>query len=104
MVLFLVLLLRVMSLLQKKSTKNHHTQSHLSLLLSLTCVSLRLFSLHFVREEKKKFKTLLSLSLLLWRHTQSSSVACGGKVVGGGGGVCVPKSTLSHSHSLTLTL
>jgi hypothetical protein len=31
-------------------------------------------------------------------------VACGGKVVGGGGGVCVPKSTLSHSNSLTLTL
>jgi hypothetical protein len=75
MVLFLVLLLRVMSLLQKKSTKNHHTQSHLSLLLSLTCVSLRLFSLHFVREEKKNSK-LFSLSLffcggilkvLLWR-------------------------------------
>jgi hypothetical protein len=75
MVLFLVLLLRVMSLLQKKSTKNHHTQSHLSLLLSLTCVSLRLFSLHFVREEKKKNQNS-SLSLffcggilkvLLWR-------------------------------------
>jgi len=26
------------------------------------------------------------------------------KVVVGGGGVCVPKSTLSHSHSLSLTL
>jgi hypothetical protein len=102
MVVFLVLLLRVMSLLQKKSTKNHHTQSHLSLLLSLTCVSLRLFSLHFVREEKKKNSKLFSLSLffcggilkvLLWRVAAKLLVV-----------VVVSVFQNQRSHTLTLSL
>ena len=101
-----------MSRLQKKSNKNHPVSS-----LALSCVSAFVFSA-FVRKKKKNSK-LFSLSLsssanknipLLFLAFSLSFCSLflgvnGGilKVVGVGG-VCVPKSTLSHSHSLTLTL
>ena len=104
-------------LLQQKNLKIIH--SHISLFSSLLSL---LFSLHV--RKKKKFKTLFfslsssaeikiflfnplsrlfslsvrkafcSLFLGVWRHTKRCFV----------GGVCVPKSTLSHSHSLSHSL